>query len=145
MMSNYDDNDDPITNPFYYAQDVDGYAERQLAGLPVSSKPSKNQEKNRGEKSEKVKRNASKRHKHSSSPSSTEYIIRRNFGKRARSVIKINIYECKGSEDEHDFSDSENASLSVQYVSENNNNYDEIMDATKRLIKKICEKMHDLE
>lgn len=72
------------------------------------------------------------------SSSSASYIVRRDrSGARGRYLIKINIHELTECED--DCGDSDDASVSVQYIVREP--FDEIMDATQGLVRKICNKL----
>lgn len=139
-----DDDCNPITNPYYYAQNImaDSYINQEETAenkvKPGSSKPMKKVNKNK-------KRIASKRKLESSlklssdPPASSSYIIKKET-RRAMQLIKINILDLYGSE-LNNSSDIDSASVSVQYIV--TDSYDDIADATKRLINKIVNKINE--
>lgn len=143
----FEENDDinPITNPYYYAQDpLAGYSEamQNLTSISTMQNVSSDSTTKRDQgSSKKVK--AKKRQ---ISPTSSlilptglrdnlNYVIRQEREK-GRKLIKINVYDFEG-----DINDSDCPEISVQYVVYNN--YDEIADATKSLITKILKKIDD--
>lgn len=80
-----------------------------------------------------------------SSDSSSSYIIRRN-GSRGRYLIKLNVFDVKDKDCENVrdvINDNNNACVSVQYVVREN--YDEVMDITETLIKKISNNLNDAD
>lgn len=142
IMSNFVEIDDtnPITNPFYYAQDVDGYLDRleeqRVREQQQTASKSKDDQLSKPKKSKKRK---------SSTESLSTYIIRRKYNQTTRHLVKINIYEIKDQEADNDFSDSDNPSVSVQYIVEDGNHFNDIRDATNSLIKKIGKTLYECE
>lgn len=76
--------------------------------------------------------------------STSSYIVRRSGGGGDGGyLIKLEVHELKDSKNEIDYSDSDNACVNVQYVVRET--YDDIMEATETLIKKIGKKLCDPE
>lgn len=139
-----DDDYNPITNPYYYAQNIMDHPCLNLEEMtenkakPGSSKSMKKVNKNK-------KRIASKRKlespvKLTSAPQvSSSYIIRKET-RRAMQLIKIDIIDLCGSE-LNNSSDIDSASVSVQYIV--TDSYDDIANATTGLINKIVNKINE--
>lgn len=125
----------PPTDPFYYAQDVDGFLreleEERLRDLPPNKSPCKDELQSKSKKTV-------KKRKCQTSFSST-YIIQRGSIKRGRRLIKINVFELNDS-GENDVNNA-TASISAQYVTDAI--YDDVIDATNSIIRKIGEKMYE--
>lgn len=126
----------PITNPFYYAQDVDGYVTKML-----------NDEKEMKEKTLQQKQiKVTKKRKLPESETSTlnntprieprvytSHVIKKY--KKAKKIIKIvveNLDSGESSEDE----------ISVQYVV--TGHYDDILEQTECLVGKIFKKITEI-
>lgn len=139
MKNMSQDNEDIITNPFYYAQDVERYFEK------IEDPPNAN--KQHEVPFVKPRKPLRKRKSFVSTQTSiTTNIIRRTTLRKGQKLIKICIYDVKDPEDDNSYySDSGNSSLSAQYVVKENHNYDVIMDAATSLIKQIGKKVHDFE
>ncbi|CAK1594051.1 unnamed protein product [Parnassius mnemosyne] len=101
IMANTEEHNDsnPITNPYYYAQEVDKFTlnyynrKEQLHDLPPN-RIAINEE--RQSKSKKCYR---KRNRSQESSSSSSYIIRRDKDKRGHRLIKIRICELNEQEE----------------------------------------------
>lgn len=142
------DDCDPITNPFYYAQDVDAYLadernlEREIKNLKTESD---NVEKKQSKPMKKkanlsLKKRNSVLSTHEESPvaatSTASYVLKKH--KKGEYLIKLNIYDLRS--DTVECEPPKNI-ISVQYVVEHK--YDEIMYAADNLVDKIVKKLHD--
>lgn len=116
---------DPVTNPFYYAQDRDSW------DMEVAAKAS---EESRREKAEerKLKKKKSKSFKNSS------FVMRKEQG-QVRHLIKVMIYDSDGCNMEEIDTKTSNASVNVQYLV--TSDYDDIMSETEHLVAKIVKKL----
>ncbi|CAK1578623.1 unnamed protein product [Parnassius mnemosyne] len=134
IMDNTEEHNDsnPITIPYYCAQDVDKFTlnyhnrKEQLHDLPPN-RIAINEE--RQSKSKKCYRKRNR----SQESSSSSYIIRRDKDKQSHRLIKISI--CELNEQEENVIPDLSANTSVQYVVMDSM-YDEVLDATNCLIKK---------
>lgn len=151
---NFEDDPDPITNPFYYAQNMDAYYEAEIQKIQNEMKEKEEQLKNVKDVIKESKELPEKRkHKSklslkktifkptaSTSAASTSYIIRSETGK-ARHLIKISI------EDLTDFnvssSDPIKKEICVQYLVKEH--YDEIKNEADRLVSKIVQKLSSVD
>lgn len=137
--------EDLIINPFYYAQDTDDTSRYFTKIATHETKNSQNTDKE--ESLVKPRKPFRKRKSFASPPFSiTTNIVRRTHLKTGQKLIKICIYDVKNPEDDSSYySDSENSSVSAQYVVEENHNYDVIMDAANSLIRQIGKKLYDCD
>lgn len=117
----FNNSDDPILNPFYYAQDVDGYLEEQ-------DKQFRSEQQQTSEKCIKQKKLAIKKLKRLDHLTS---FAKKNVNK-GRHIIKINILDVS---EKNELIDTAN----VQYVVEEN--FDNILDEAKYLVEKIVKKI----
>lgn len=102
-------------NPFYYAQDVDGWLEKIALKQPNKENKSKNMDKLKKDKCEKK---------------STSFIKKSNT-RGGRYLIKIDIE----AQNEHE----NDQAVSAQYVM--TDQYDEVMDAAQSVVREIYRKM----
>lgn len=132
-----------INNPFYGAQNLDEYLEKeeQKRMKAVEQKHNEAVENNNNLKMIKKKNTSLKRKLPQLgtviSPDSS-FVIRKNKG-NAHHIIKIEILEI----DNEDLGNSAKTNISVQYVV--SENYDNMMDATENLINKIIKKLSGSE
>lgn len=139
----FEDDTNPITNPFYYAQNMDAVYELEYQKLQnqLQEEQLKNIEANKHEKeaveNKKKKSRLSLKKticKPASTSSCTSYVVRKESGK-AHHLIKISI------EDTGTLCgiNSDIKNVSVQYLVKDN--YDDIMEDTERLISKVVKKI----
>lgn len=133
---NNDDEVNPSTNPFYYAQDLTSYYDG------AQEQRSKNFEKCT-EQTKTKKLQMKRKCTLSLSSPTTMHIIRSISLKPGQKLIKIQIYDI-ADPDNCDYSNSDNANVNVQYVVEANNNYDVILDATNTLIRDMSKKLNEI-
>lgn len=142
-----EDDFDPITNPFYYAQNMEEHYESEFQKLQkeLDEKKTNESTKNNDENSHKeITLNKKKRTSLSlkkdlinkPSTSKSSYVIRKEKEK-ALHLIKISIQNLNNA-NIHEI-DTENPCVSVQYIV--TDIYDSVMDDTENLINKIVKKL----
>lgn len=143
--TNYEDDPDPITNPFYYAQNMDAFYESEMQKIQQEMKKDviNNQIKELPEKGVKKSKLSLKKticKPTASTSACTSYVIRKETGK-AHHVIKICI---ENFSDVISFDSNLNKTdISVQYLVKEH--YDEIKNDTERLINKIVNKLSSVD
>lgn len=142
----FDDDPDPITNPFYYAQNMDAFYDAELQKMQKEvqeEQMKKNLELNKPpkESSEKHKKRKLSLKKSICKPSTsasefTSYVVRQETAK-AHHLIKISIEDLTNA----NFYETnlEKVNVSVQYIVKDS--YDEIMSDTQKLISKVVKEL----
>lgn len=125
LFQNVIEDADPVTNPFYYAQDRDRW------DMEVATKACEESRQQRAE-AQRLKKKKSKSFKNSS------FIMRKEQG-RVRHLIKIMVYDLNGRNMEEIDTENDNANVNVQYIV--TSDYDDIMDKTDNLVSKIVQKL----
>lgn len=133
-------NGNPVVSSFFYSQ---GNYEPYFEGLNQSANIEKlltgNEHENKAQNSKKT----SKKRKCKLASPSTSYIARRGGRGNGGHLIKLEVHVLKDCKNENNYSDSDNACVSVQYIA--SETYDEVMDAAQTLIKKIGKKLSDAD
>lgn len=117
---------EPTTNPFYYAQDRQGWYDEVATKAREQNRRQKSEEKN---KKKKIRSNSLK---------NTSFIMRKETG-NVRHLIKIIIHNLDGCNIDEINTESGNAAVNVQYLV--TSAYDDIMDETEHLVSKVVKKL----
>lgn len=128
-------NGNPVVSSFFYSQ---GNHVPYFEGLNHSNYIEKLVSGNDQAQSTKK---SSKKRKCPLASSTTSYIARQGGSGNGGHLIKLEVYKLKDCKNENDYSDSDNACVSVQYVVREP--YDEVMEAAETLIKKIGKKLSE--
>lgn len=128
FLQNLIEDDYPITNPFYYAQDRESWDAEVAAKAYEESRQQKAEEQTMKKKKNKSKSMSIKK----------SYIMRKESA-HVRHLIKIMIHDLDGRPMDKIRVNPEDASVDVQYLV--TSNYDDIMTETEHLVGKIVNKL----
>lgn len=150
MENSYED-DNPITNPFYYAQNMDAVYETEIQRLQKemeeeqsrknleASTSTKEIAENKKKSKLSLKRTILKPET-STCAAGTSYVIRKET-KKAHHIIKISIEEITGTDLCQ--TNINNTNISAQYLVKDS--YDEILNDTEKLIGKIVKNLSSVD
>lgn len=128
--------DTPITNPYYYVQNVDDYISKNYPTLFHSQADEKNPDVNKesgNEAAAKKKKVIRRFTRVTHTPANSSFVMKKSKQKGHR-MIKIQIHDLSDKEDSDD-----NPTVSVQYIA--NQHYDEVLRLAESLVSKISKEL----